>query len=121
MDLIVRYRESVRYHPAHFGVRSDRSRRDDWFDESAVHLIHSKSMVGGGTCGSIWAKGGVLAFRASPGSGKRSRSATPTFHISTGLPGKFAGLCNNSSSGAALPEAEPGDVPVLAPATVPQA
>src|ERR1700751_4047256 len=49
----------------------------------------------------MWAKVSIsppseLAWEA----GKRSRSATPIVHISTGFPGKFAAVCDSRGSGA---------------------
>ncbi len=42
-------------------------------------------------------------FRARSEAGRRSRSATPIAHISTGLPGKFAAACDSRGSGVGAP------------------
>src|SRR5437868_5293021 len=55
----------------------------------------------------LWVCGRRRAFPRFPSSlgkrGKRSRSATPIVHISTGPPGKFAAACDNPGSGAGAP------------------
>src|SRR5437763_10239064 len=55
----------------------------------------------------LWVCGRRRAFPCFPSwlgkRGKRSRSATPIVHISTGLPGKFAAEYDSRGSGAGAP------------------
>jgi hypothetical protein len=67
--------------PAGFEVGSNRGERDGGFDESPVHFINIKSLVGGGACGYVGEGEYFPAFRAGSGggesgAGRQRRSST---------------------------------------------
>jgi hypothetical protein len=65
--------------------------RSDWCNASTFRNINTNRSVDCSAGGYVGEGAHLPAFRARSGSrGKRSRSATPIVHISTGLPGKFA-------------------------------
>jgi len=59
----------LRCNPAGFDIGSDRSDWGDWFDESTVHFIKIKFIVGRGACGDVGEGEHFLAFRVGSGSG----------------------------------------------------